>query len=137
MAAGKHDSERTRTALATLCTAYWYPLYTFIRRQGNGSHDSEDLTQAFFAWLLQSDYLRGADPSRGRFRSFLLATLKHFLSDERKKARAQKRGGGLRPTPLELDTAETRYGYEPATNLTPEKCYERRWALTLLERCPA
>jgi RNA polymerase sigma factor (sigma-70 family) len=134
LAAGKHDSERTRTALATLCTAYWYPLYTFIRRQGNGSHDSEDLTQAFFAWLLQSDYLRGADPSRGRFRSFLLATLKHFLSDERKKARAQKRGGGQALLSLDAQAAEERYVLEPATSATPDQLFDQRWALAVMEQ---
>jgi RNA polymerase sigma factor (sigma-70 family) len=120
-------------ALEKLCRTYWYPLYAFVRRRGHSPDDAQDLTQAFFARLLQHHWLGDADRARGRFRTFLLTTMSRFLSDEWDKERAQKRGGGLRPAPLELDTAETRYGYEPATNLTPEKCYERRWALTLLE----
>jgi RNA polymerase sigma-70 factor (ECF subfamily) len=136
-AAGGDSSGGAQTALATLCTAYWYPLYTFIRRQGHGPHDAEDLTQSFFAWLLESDHLRVADPDRGRFRSFLLATLKHFLSDERKKAQAQKRGGGRTLLSLDAQSAEERYVLEPATQLTAERIFDQRWALAVMERTVA
>jgi RNA polymerase sigma factor (sigma-70 family) len=127
------DSE-VRTALAALFEAYWYPLYAYVRRQGNSPEEAADLTQAFFAYLLEKDALKGVDPSEGKFRSFLLATLKHFLSHERDKAQAQKRGGDQVGISLDAKLAESRYGYEPSDGLTPEQVYERRWALTVLER---
>ncbi len=121
-------------AMAELCRVYWYPLYAFVRRCGQESHEAEDLTQEFFARLLAKDYLAGVDPAKGKFRSFLLAALKHFLADEWDRSRAQKRGGGQMIVPLDRVRADTRYGQEPAHDLTPEKLYERQWALTVLEQ---
>lgn len=131
-AAGTEDSQG-REALARLCQIYWYPLYAFVRRQGHTPHDAQDLTQEFFARLLEKDYLGGVDRSKGRFRSFLLAALKHFLSKEWARAKALKRGGGHAPAPLDATGAENRYRCEPQDNATPEKLFERRWALTLLD----
>ncbi|MGH7992087.1 MAG: RNA polymerase sigma factor, partial [Limisphaerales bacterium] len=112
---------------------YWYPLYAYVRRRGHSPEDAQDSTQAFFALLLERNWVGQADQQKGRFRSFLLSAMNHFLADEWDKARAQKRGGGLAPLPLEFDVAETRYSHEPADNVTPEHSYERRWALTLLD----
>jgi RNA polymerase sigma-70 factor (ECF subfamily) len=134
LAAGNAASPGSRRALATLCEAYWFPLYAFARRLGRQPDDARDLTQAFFARLLEKDFLRAADPARGRFRSFLLAAFKHFLAKEHDRAAAQKRGGGKHMFSLDLASAEGRYGLEPASGLTPERAYERRWALTLLDR---
>jgi RNA polymerase sigma factor (sigma-70 family) len=134
VAAGRSDTTRARDALARLCQTYWHPLYAYVRRLGNSPPDAQDLTQEFFARLLAKNYLVEADESRGRFRSFLLAALKHFLTNEWHKARAQKRGGGQIPISIDFGTAETSFHHEPADTLTPEKIYERRWALTLLEQ---
>lgn len=131
--AGASPCAEAHQALATLCQTYWYPLYAFVRRQGHSPHDAQDLTQEFFVRLLQSHFFAAADPRRGRFRSFLLASLKHFLMHEWQKAHAQRRGGGAIPVPLNADTGETRYGLEPVENTTAEKLYERRWALTVLD----
>ena len=119
-------------SLEKLCQAYWYPLYAYVRRQGENPQDAQDLTQGFFARLLEKDCLARVDRAKGKFRSFLLAALKHFLADERDKARTQKRGGGQPQISLDTQEAEERYGLEPAHNLTPEKLFERRWALSLL-----
>jgi RNA polymerase sigma-70 factor (ECF subfamily) len=132
-AAGRNDTTQARSALEQLCRIYWYPLYAYVRRRGHSPEDAQDLTQEFFARLLENNWVARADRQRGRFRSFLLSAMSHFLSDEWDKARAQKRGGGTAPVPLQLDTAETRYGHEPADSVTPEQTYERRWALALLE----
>ncbi len=137
LAAGVDSTAGSQTALATLCQAYWYPLYTFVRRQGVSPHDAEDLTQGFFAWLLASNQVRVADPARGKFRSFLLVTLKHFLSDERKKAQAQKRGGGRTLVSLDAESAEERYLLEPATELTPERIYDQRTACAVMAQTVA
>lgn len=137
LAAGHSSAPGARAALEKLCGAYWYPLYVFVRRQGYNSHDAQDSIQEFFAWLIEHKHLRVADVERGKFRSFLLATLKHFLADERKKARAQKRGGGQEFLSLEARSAEDRYRLEPVTDLTPEKIYDRRWALTIMEQTVA
>ena len=123
-----------RDALSDLCGAYWYPLYAFARRLGRGPEDAQDLTQEFFTRLLERDGLKTVDRKRGRFRSFLLASFRNFAVDEGRKARAHKRGGGQAPIPIDLDTAEGRYVLEPADPETPEDVFERRWALTLLER---
>jgi len=131
--AGRNDTVRAHDALAKLCQTYWYPLYAYVRRRGRSPEDAQDLTQEFFARLLERNWLGRADQEKGRFRSFLLSAMNHFLADEWDKARAQKRGGGLTPLPLQFDTAETRYGHEPADPTTPEQNFERRWALTLLE----
>ncbi len=133
-AAGRSASPQSDRALATLCEDYWFPLYAFVRREGYSPHDAQDLTQEFFARLLQKNYLADADRRRGRFRSFLLASLKHFLSKERDRARAQKRGGGRAPLSLDFASAESRYRLEPADELTAERLFDRRWALTVLEQ---
>jgi len=133
LTAGHSDTARAGAALEKLCQTYWYPLYAYVRRRGHSPEDAQDLTQAFFARLLERNWVGQADRQKGRFRSFLLSALNHFLADEWDKARAQKRGGGLAPIPLQFDVAETRYSHEPADNVTPEHSYERRWALTLLD----
>ena len=133
VSAGRNDTPHAREALEKLCRSYWFPIYAFVRRQGHGPHDAQDLTQEFFARLLEKKQLAGADPARGRFRSFLLASLKHFLANEWDKANAQKRGGGQVLIPIDAATAETSCGFEPADNLTADIIFERRWALTLLE----
>jgi RNA polymerase sigma-70 factor (ECF subfamily) len=132
-AAREGDSPQAQEALASLCEAYWYPLYAFIRRQGYAIEDARDLTQEFFARLLEKDYLGSVDREKGQFRSFLLACCKHFLANECDKARAQKRGGGRRLFSFDADTAELRYTAEPSHNLTAEKLFERRWTLVLLQ----
>ena len=133
VSAGRNDTTRAGDALAKLCQTYWFPLYAYARRRGHSPEDAQDLTQEFFARLLEKNWVGDADQSKGRFRSFLLLAMNRFLSDEWDKARAQKRGGGVPLVPLQFDTAETRYGVEPADNVTPERSFERRWALTLLE----
>lgn len=119
-------------AMETLCEAYWYPLYAFIRRSGYGPEDAEDLTQGFFARMLDRDILMSADPSRGKLRSFLLTCLRRYMANERERAMAQKRGGGL-ATSLDAEWAEDRYRHEPRDDLSPDRLFQRRWALTVLE----
>jgi RNA polymerase sigma-70 factor (ECF subfamily) len=134
LAAGRGDSTRARDALAELCRSYWYPLYAYTRRRGCSPHDAQDLTQEFFARLLERQDLAQVSPERGRFRSFLLASLNHFLANEWDKARAAKRGGGQPLLRLDGASAEGRYALEPAGDDTPETLFDRQWALTLLER---
>lgn len=131
--AGQSGSMQARAALEELCQIYWYPLYVHVRRLGWGDEDSKDLTQQFFARFLENNYLKRADPERGRFRSYLLTSLKHFLTDEWEKLRAQKRGGGQRPISWEGVDPEARYLLEPTENLTPDRIYEKRWAAVLLD----
>jgi len=133
VSAGSDSSPEGRAALESLCGSYWYPLYAFARRGGEDAHGAQDLVQGFFAELLEKDWLRQADRSRGRFRTFLLAAFRHHASHEREKARALKRGGGKPPLPLDFEAGEGRYLREPADDRTPERLFERRWALTLLE----
>jgi RNA polymerase sigma factor (sigma-70 family) len=133
LAAQQSHASGAQAALARLCQSYWYPLYAFVRRRGSSPEDAQDLTQEFFARLLAQGWLAGADQARGRFRTYLLTAMGHFLANEWHKARAQKRGGGVQWVPLQLDSAETRYGQEPMDPLTPEQIYERRWAVGLLE----
>ncbi len=134
LAAQGGSSTSSRKALEALCTAYWYPLYAFVRLQGYDPEQSLDLTQAYFTELLEKDYLKDVDPSLGRFRAFLKVSLKHFLSKERDKAQALKRGGQARVISLDGQDAEARYRFEPVDRLTPEDVFERRWALTTIER---
>jgi len=134
LAAGKSSAPRQKQALETLCQSYWYPLYAYLRRRGCESHEAEDLTQAFFARMLEKKDLQTADPKCGKFRSFLLVRLKYFLSDERDRAQAKKRGGGRKILSLNAGDAEGHYNLEPATQLSPEMLFEKAWALTVLER---
>ncbi|MEQ8790009.1 MAG: sigma-70 family RNA polymerase sigma factor [Pirellulaceae bacterium] len=131
LAAGAGESQ---AALAELCQAYWLPLYVYLRRRGHSQHDAEDITQGFFSMLLQREDLRGLDPQRGKFRSFLLGSMKHFLANRRERDRALKRGGGRTIVSLDVDKAESHCRLEPAHDHTPERAFERQWALTLLER---
>jgi RNA polymerase sigma factor (sigma-70 family) len=129
-------SAESAQALATLCELYWYPLYAFVRRRGYDPDAAQDLTQAFFTRVIEKAYLRDATPTRGRFRSFLLGSLKHFLANEWDHARALKRGGGapLLPLEVEIGQGETRYRLEPSSDETPERVFERQWATALLDR---
>ena len=133
VAASHGHAERGRESLARLCQDYWFPLYAYVRRRGHSPDEAQDLTQAFFARLLEKNWVAGADRSRGRFRTFLLVAMKHFLADEWDRASARKRGGGAVHLPLSFDTAEARYVDEPADRETPERIYERRWAVALLD----
>ena len=130
--AGRSDTTRAQAALADLCQAYWYPLYAYARRRGCSPHDAEDATQGFFARLLKLHSLAGVEREKGRFRAFLLASMKHYLADEHDHASAQKRDRALTIS-LDAQAAEERYRFEPADPVTPEQLFERRWALTLLE----
>jgi len=134
LAAGRENSPEAAQALERLCSAYWYPLYAYVRRQGHAQPDAQDLVQEFFARLLGRNYLRLADRNRGRFRTFLLTSLQHFLINEWNKAKCEKRGGGQRMLSLDAEETETRFRAEPADHQTPEKAYERRWALLVLDR---
>ena len=131
--AGDEKTSASRAALETLCSQYWYPLYAYVRRRGHDADAAADLTQGFFAAFLASDGVAGARQDRGRFRSYLLASLSHYISNQRDKANALKRGGGRTPIPIDTAGAETRYGMEPSHSVTPERLFDRRWALTLLE----
>jgi RNA polymerase sigma factor (sigma-70 family) len=124
---------RAADAMAELCRLYWYPLYAYIRRRGHDTHEAEDLTQEFFLRLLAKNYLIGIDREKGKFRAFLLAALQHFLANEWDRSQAQKRGGGQTILPISTADAEDRYRLEPWHDLTPEKLFERRWALTVLD----
>ena len=134
LAAGADDSSAARRALGTLCDTYWYPLYAYIRRHGQSPEDARDLTQAFLTSLLERRDFGNLRQERGRFRAFLLASLQHFLAHDAARRRAQKRGGGLEPQPLTFDDAEGRYRHEPAEPMTPETIFDRRWALTVIDR---
>jgi RNA polymerase sigma factor (sigma-70 family) len=131
-AAGQRASAESRAALEKLCGIYWYPLYAFVRRQGYGPEDAQDLTQEFFARLIEKNSISFADRDRGKFRSFLLTSLKHFLVNEWEKARAAKRGGG-QVISWDQQSAEARYLSEPRDSLSPDKLYERRWAAAVLD----
>ncbi len=134
LAAGQPESTDYQQALETLCRTYWFPLYAYLRRHGNDAHQAEDYTQAFLAFLLDKHGLRLADPKRGRFRSFLLTSLKNFLSNERARAGAQKRGGGRKILSLDIENAERLYALKPREELSPDKLFARSWALTVLDR---
>jgi RNA polymerase sigma-70 factor (ECF subfamily) len=127
----------SREALENLCRTYWFPLYAFIRRSGYTREDAKDLAQEFFARLLSRDWLSQVDENKGRFRSFLLAALKHFLANEMDKAQALKRGGGQKYISLDAVGAETNYQLEPAYSESPDKIFERRWAIQILDQALA
>ena len=133
VAAGAPDRKEARSALVSLCEGYWYPLYAYLRRRGYPADQAQDLTQDFFMRVLEGKYLDRADPEKGRFRSFLLTSLKFFVADEEDRHRALKRGGEA-VLPLELSSGEGRYQREPAHDETPERIFERRWALSVLDR---
>jgi DNA-directed RNA polymerase specialized sigma24 family protein len=134
LAAGGKTSPGAVAALERLCGTYWYPLYAFVRREGYDVESAKDLTQGFFARFLEKNYLGQTQREKGKFRSFLLASLKHFLADERDKAGAQKRGGGMTFVSFDDSTGEDRYRLEPVDVMNAEKLFERRWALTLLDQ---
>jgi len=133
VAAADPNRKETRSALVSLCENYWYPLYAYLRRRGYPADQAQDLTQEFFVRVLEGRYLDRADPEKGRFRSFILTSLKFFVADEADRQRAQKRGGGA-VLPLEFHSGEDRYQREPAHDETPERIFERRWALSVLDR---
>jgi RNA polymerase sigma factor (sigma-70 family) len=133
VAAGDPQRKEARSALVFLCENYWYPLYAFLRRRGYSADQAQDLTQDFLVRVLEGRYLDRANREKGRFRSFLLTSLKFFVADEGDRRRARKRGGGL-VVPLEVGTGEQRYLREPAHDETPERIFERRWALSVLDR---
>lgn len=132
--AGGQPTARTQQALSALIERYWHPLYAYLRQRGSSVDEAQDLTQAFFARFLEKGFVRDASRERGRFRTFLLACLSHFVSNEKRAARAEKRGGGAVPFSLDFDSAESRYSLEPGHAETPERDFERRWALTVLDR---
>jgi RNA polymerase sigma factor (sigma-70 family) len=134
VAAREGEATQAQEALAALCRAYWYPLYGYIRHQGHAADRAQDLTQEFFARLLEKDFLAAVDREKGKFRSFLLAACKHFLANEHDRECARKRGGGRQALSLDLRDAVGRYAHEPAHGETPERLFERRWALALLEQ---
>jgi RNA polymerase sigma factor (sigma-70 family) len=137
VAAGDRADPEAREALAELCSAYWYPLYAFVRRKGHPPEEAADLVQGTFLALLDRDGLAAVAPGRGRFRSFLMAACSHHLADRRDRDRAVKRGGGAVPISIDRALAEGRYSAEPADELTPERLFDRRWATGLLERALA
>jgi RNA polymerase sigma-70 factor (ECF subfamily) len=134
LTAGGPSTAASHDALGALCQTYWYPLYAYARRFGHGVEESEDLVQAFFVRILEKHALQHANPERGRFRSFLLASLKHFMANDYDRARAAKRGGGQPIESIDVSGAEGRYALEPRDEANPERLFERQWALTVLER---
>jgi len=132
VAAGHPHRTEARSALVSLCESYWYPLYAYVRRRGYPADQAQDLTQEFFVRVLDGRYLDRADPEKGRFRAFILTSLKFFLADEADRGRAQKRGGGS-VLSLDISSGEERYQRDPAHDETPERIFERRWALALLD----
>jgi RNA polymerase sigma-70 factor (ECF subfamily) len=134
VAAGDRDVPRAREALGALCDAYWYPLYAYVRSRGHSPERAQDLTQDFFAYVLERDLFAKADPDRGRFRSFLRGVCTRYLADEHDRRQARKRGGGRKSFSIDTLDAEDRYAREPAHELTPERIFDRTWALTLLGR---
>jgi RNA polymerase sigma-70 factor (ECF subfamily) len=134
LTAAESGAHHASEALEQLCQAYWYPLYAYLRRRGFPQHDAEDLTQGFFASLLSRDSLRHVAAEKGRFRSFLLASLNHYVSDQRDRAQSIKRGGGRELLSLDAAAAETQYRLEPVDHWSPDRIFEYRWALALLEQ---
>jgi RNA polymerase sigma-70 factor (ECF subfamily) len=132
--AGRRSTPQADEALEELCQTYWFPLYAFLRRKGESKEDAEDLVQGFFARLLDRNYLEGVASERGKFRAFLLASFKHYLANERDRAGRQKRGGNVPHLSLDWQAAHTRYNIEPVDQLSPDKLYDRAWAVTVLER---
>jgi RNA polymerase sigma-70 factor (ECF subfamily) len=134
LAAGQSPSPEADAALETLCQVYWYPLYSYVRRQGNSPHDAQDLTQGFFAHFLDKNYFRLADPQKGKFRSFLLVALKRFLVNEFEQSNATKRGGGRVHIELDEAAAEELYRLDVCAESDLDKLFDRSWAFTVLEQ---
>jgi RNA polymerase sigma factor (sigma-70 family) len=134
LSAGRKSSPQSDRALGELCQTYWYPLYAYVRRQGHSKEDAEDLVQAFFARFLEKNYLEGLTAERGKFRAFLLASLKHFLANEWDKSQRQKRGGGAQHLSLDWQSADERFHLDPPDPTSPDRSFDREWALALLER---
>lgn len=134
LSAGCKSSPQSDRALGELCQTYWFPLYAYVRGRGHSKEDAEDLVQAFFARFLEKNYLEGLSAERGKFRAFLLASLKHFLANEWDKANRQKRGGGAQHLSLDWQEADKRFHPEPADIASPDRIFDRQWALALLER---
>jgi RNA polymerase sigma factor (sigma-70 family) len=134
LAAGKWHTPQSDGALEELCRTYWFPLYAYVRRRGHTKEDAEDLVQEFFARFLEKNYLAGLSAERGRFRAFLLAALKHFLANEWDKSQAQKRGGGAAHLSLDWQTADTKFQVAATNEPSPDKTFDREWALALLAK---
>lgn len=134
LAAGKRNSPQAASALEELCRTYWFPLYAYVRRRGHNKEDAEDLTQAFFARLLEKNFPAGLDSEKGKFRAFLLASLKHFLANEWDKSQRQKRGGGETHLSLDWQTADTQFQVAATNEPSPDKAFDREWALALLAK---
>jgi RNA polymerase sigma factor (sigma-70 family) len=134
LAASRRADPQAKAALEELCRAYWFPLYAYVRRRGHPKEDAEDLTQAFFARFLEKDFLSGLDSERGRFRAFLLASLKHFLANEWDKSQRQKRGGGATHLSLDWHSADTQFQVAATNELTPDRAFDREWAMALLAK---
>ncbi len=134
MSAGGAPTARSRESLAQLCEMYWRPVYAYVRRRGETPEDARDLTQEFFTTFLEKNFVSAADPSRGRFRSFLLASVQHFLLNAWDRKRARKRGGGIPHESLDVDPEERFIRHEPSTTETPEHIFEQRWAVSLVQR---
>jgi RNA polymerase sigma-70 factor (ECF subfamily) len=134
LAARQPGLPQAQQALEDLCASYWYPLYAYLRHQGQSKEDAEDLVQSFFARFLGANYLAGVSSDKGKFRAFLLACLKHFLANEWDRAHSQKRGGQATVLSLDWRQADTQYCVDPADHLSPDKLYDRAWAVVLLGR---
>jgi RNA polymerase sigma factor (sigma-70 family) len=134
LTAADRASPHSQTSLAALCETYWYPIYVFVRRSGYDADDARDLTQGFFVRVLEQDFLQRARPDRGRFRSLLLTSVRHYVANEHQRKRALKRGGGHLHLSIEFEHGEGRYQLEPADDRTPERVYERRWALDTIDK---
>ncbi len=134
LSAGRKSSPQSDRALAELCQLYWYPLYAYVRHRGYSRADAEDLVQSFFTVFLEKNYLEGLSSEGGKFRAFLLACLKHFLANESDKAVRQKRGGGAQHLSLDWQDADSRFALEPPDYATPDRAFDKAWALALLER---
>jgi RNA polymerase sigma-70 factor (ECF subfamily) len=137
LAASSSSSSRYEEAISSLCQTYWFPLYAYLRKRGYDPHQAEDYIQSFFAQMLEKHYLRRVEPSRGKFRSFLLVALTRFVADQHDLAQAFKRGGGRKKLSIDLKFAEDKYALEPVSDLSPERIFEKSWALSVLEQTMA
>ena len=137
LAASSSSSSRYEEAISSLCQTYWFPLYAYLRKRGYDPHQAEDYIQSFFVHMLEKHYLRRIEPNRGKFRSFLLIALKRFVADQHDLAQAFKRGGGHKKISIDIGFAEDKYALEPVSDLSPERIFEKSWALAVLEQTMA